>query len=60
MLLGSSFESRPKSRAFATAGPVMTIGLSKNRCSHSKKKVLHKFDTRLTSPEVWALVTSKV
>ena len=52
MLPGFSFESRPKSRALATAGSVMTIGLSKNRCSDSKKKVLQE-KTRLTSPEVW-------
>ena len=59
MLLGFSFESRPKSRALATAGSVMTIGLSKNRCSHSEKNVLQE-KTRLISPEVWAVVTSKV
>ena len=34
VLLGCSFESRLKSRALSTAGSIMTIGLSKNRCSH--------------------------
>ena len=61
MLLGFSFESRSKSRALATAGSVMTIGLSKNRCSQSKKKnktVLQE-KTRLTNPEVWAAATSR-
>ena len=56
MLLGFSFESRPKSRVLATAGSVMTIGLSKNSL---KKKVLQE-KTRLISPDVWAVVTSKV
>ena len=40
MLLGYSFEPRPNSRVFATADSVMTIGLSINRCSHSKKNSL--------------------
>ena len=60
MLLGFSFESRPKGRALATAGSVMTIGLSKNRCSHSKKKKVLQEKTRLISPDVWAVVASKV
>ena len=37
MLLGYSFEPRPKRRMLATAGSVMTIGLSINLCSHSEK-----------------------
>ena len=41
MLLGYSFEPRP--RALGTAGSVMTIGLSMNRCLHSKK---NQFDER--------------
>ena len=39
-MLGYSFEDRPNSRVFATADSVMTIGLSINRCSHSKKNSL--------------------
>ena len=38
MLLGYSFEPRPKSRLLATAGSVMAISLSINLCSHSRKK----------------------
>ena len=52
MLLGYSFETRPDSRALATAGSVMTIGLSTNRCLHSKKPVWRE-KTRLTSRRVW-------
>ena len=48
---------RPYSRAFATAGSFMTIGLSINRCSHSIKPVWRE-KTKLTSPEVWTAVTS--
>ena len=47
MLLGYSFEPRPNSRVFATEDSVMTIGLSINRCSHSKKK---KFDVQTPTP----------
>ena len=51
MLLGYSFEPRSNSRALATAGSVMTIGLSTScRCLRSKKKNLTR-ETRLTSPE---------
>ena len=39
MLLGYSFESRSNSRVPATAGSIMTIGLSINGCWHSKKPV---------------------
>ena len=39
MLLRCSFEPRPNSRVLATAGSVMTIGLSINGCSHLKKPV---------------------
>ena len=43
MLLGFySSEPRPNSRALGTVCSVMTIGLSLNRCSQSKKK----FDER--------------
>ena len=59
MLLGYSSEPRPKSRALATAGWVMAIGLSTNGCSHSKKPVWRE-NTRLTSPEVQAAASSKV
>ena len=52
MLLGYSFETRPDSRALATAGSVMTIGLSTNRCLHSKNTVWRE-KTRLTSRRVW-------
>ena len=59
MLLGYSFEPRPNHRVLATAWSLMTIGLSINRCSHSKKTVW-RGRTRLTSPEVWVAVTSKI
>lgn len=49
----------PNSCALASAGSVMTTGLSINGCSHSKKPVWRD-RTRLTSPEVWAASTSKV
>ena len=58
MLLGCSFESRPNSRVFGTAGSVVTIGLSIKECSHSKKPLCRE-KTRLTGPEVWAAATSK-
>ena len=48
MLLGYSFEPRPNSRVFATEDSVMTIGLSINRCSHSKKK--NSFDVQTPTP----------
>ena len=38
MLLGYCFEPRPYRRALGTEGSVMTIGLSMNGCSYSKKK----------------------
>ena len=38
MLLGYSFEPRPKSHVLATADSVMTISLSINGGAHSKKK----------------------
>ena len=38
MLLGYSFEPRPKSHVLATADTVMTISLSINGGAHSKKK----------------------
>ena len=47
----------PNSCALASAGSVMTTGLSINGCSHSKKPVWRE-KTRLTSPDVWAAVTS--
>ena len=59
MLLGYSFKPRPNSLALATEGLVMTIGLSINRYLHQKKPVRQE-KTRLTSPEVLAVVTSKV
>ena len=58
MSLGCSFEPRPNSRALATASMVMTIGLSRNGCSHSKKTVWRE-RTRLTSSEVWVAAASK-
>ena len=51
MSLGCSLEPRPNSRALATASTVVTIGLSRNGCSHSKKTVWRE-RTRLTSSEV--------
>ena len=39
MLLGYNFEPRPNSRALGTAGSVVTLGLSINVCSYSKKPV---------------------
>ena len=59
ILLGYSFKPRPNSWLLATAGSVMTIGLSINGCWHSKKPVWRE-RTRLTSPEVWAAATSKI
>ena len=58
ILLGYSSKPRPNSWLLATAGSVMTIGLSINGCSHSKKPVWRE-RTRLTSPEVSAAATSK-
>ena len=52
-LLGYGFEPRP---VVATVGSAMSIGLSINGCSHSKKTVWRE-RTRLTSPKVWAAVT---
>ena len=40
MLLGYSLEPRPNSHALGTVGSVMTIGLSINRCSHSKNQFI--------------------
>ena len=54
ILLGYSFKPRPKSWLLATAGSVLTIGLSINGWSHSKKPVWRE-RTRLASPE-----TSKI
>ena len=51
MFLGNSFEPRRNSRVLATVGSVMTIGLSENGCSHSKKPVWQE-KTGLTSPGV--------
>ena len=59
MLLRYSSEHRPTSRALATAGAVMAIGLSTNGCWHSKKPVWRE-KTRLTSLEVQAAASSKV
>ena len=38
MFLEYSSKPRPNSRALGTAGSVVTISLSINGCSHSKKK----------------------
>ena len=59
MSLGCSLEPRPNSRALATASTVMTIGLSRNGCSHSKKTVW-RGRTRLTRSELWVAAASKV
>ena len=45
---GHSFKPRPNRCVLSTAGSVMTIGLSINRCEHSKNPVLRE-KTRLTS-----------
>ena len=58
MLLGYSFKHRPNSFVLGTAGLVMTIGLSITGWSHLKKTFWWE-KTILTSPEVWALATSK-
>ena len=42
MLLGYSFEPRPNSCALASAGMVMTNGLSINGCFYWKKKQFDK------------------
>ena len=60
MLLRYSLEPWPNSRALGTAGSVMLIDLSIKGCSHSKKPLWQKKNTRLTSPEVRAAVTSEV
>ena len=52
MLLGYRLEPRPNSPTLGSAGSVMTICLSINGCSHSKKTVWRE-KTRLTSPGVW-------
>ena len=52
MLLGYSFEPRPNSRAFATEYSVKTIGLSINRCSHSKKKIVWRSDPHPPSRKI--------
>ena len=57
MLLGYSFEPRPKSRMLATAGSVMTIGLSINLCIR-KKITVWREKTRLTSPDDWPAASS--
>ena len=59
MLLEYSSEPMPNSCVLATAGLVMTIGLSINRSLHSNKPVWRE-RTRLTSSKVWAAATSKV
>ena len=59
MLLEYSSEPMPNSCVLATAGLVMTIGLSINRSLHSNKPVWRE-KTRLTSSEVWASAISKV
>ena len=58
MLLGYSFEPRPNSCTLGIALSVMTIGLSIDGSSHSKKPVWREI-TRLTGPEGWAAATSK-
>ena len=62
MLLGYSFEPMPNSRALATAGLFMTIGLQKNGCSLLKTKFGRKNNIDLSSssgcgdPMVWCQV----
>ena len=51
-LPGYSFEPRPNNHVLASAGSVMTISLSINRCTHLKKTVWRE-KSRLTSPEFW-------
>ena len=59
MLLGYSFEPRPKSRVLSTAGLVMTIGLS--TVARTRKKQFDEIEQDFkTSPENWAAATSKV
>jgi len=44
IVAGVQFRTRPNSRAFSTAGSVMTSAdLSKNRCSHSKNQFDESF-----------------
>ena len=50
-ILVYSFEPRLNSRAIATVGLIMTIGLSIHRSTHSKKHFDHRAKTRLTGPE---------
>ena len=57
MLLGYCFEPSPCRRALGTAVTAMTIGLSKKL--FSRKKADWREKTRLTSPEVRAVVASK-
>ena len=61
MLLGYSFEPRPNSRVLSTAGSVMTIVLSINGCSHSKKKEkqFHEKKQACLVQKVWDAATFK-
>ena len=57
MLPEYCFESRPNDRALATAGSVLTIGLSIKGWSHSKNQFGER--KRLTNLEALAVVISK-
>ena len=52
VLVGYTFEPRPKSRALATARLVMTVGSSINGNSRPKKKTVWREKTRLTSQKL--------
>ena len=59
MLLGARFKPRPIIRALGTAGSLMTIGLSINKCLHWNKPVRGE-KTRLSSQKVRSAATIKV
>ena len=55
MLFRYSLKPSPKRRVLVTVGSVMTIGLSINRCLHSKKTIWRE-KTTLTCSKVGAVV----
>ena len=59
MFLGYIFEHRTNSHALGVVGSVITIAVSINGCySRKSHNAVWREKTRLTSPEVWAAVTS--
>ena len=58
-LLGYSLEPRSERRVRGTAGSVMTVRLSVNRCSHTKSQY-DEFKQDSEVQKTWAAVSSKV